>query len=173
MISSDFHAQLQWTHCLHVTQALSSIQHLNYSSFFFSSFSFCHSRANGSQTWERLRITRRWLAPTPEFCFSGSEVSQSVQSLSRVWLFATAWTTTCQASLSITSSRSLPKLMFIESVWGLWTCILCMFLSGPDAVALGTTLWKPFYIPMETSLVFTRFPLNYPTIIFASSSMSD
>ena len=40
----------------------------------------------------------------------------SVQSLSRVWLFATPQTTACQASLSITSSQSLPKLMSIESV---------------------------------------------------------
>ena len=40
----------------------------------------------------------------------------SVQSLSRVQLFATPWTTACQASLSITNSRSLPKLMSIESV---------------------------------------------------------
>ena len=39
-----------------------------------------------------------------------------VQSLSRVWLFATPWTTACQASLSITNSWSLPKLMSIELV---------------------------------------------------------
>ena len=40
----------------------------------------------------------------------------SVQLLSRVQLFATPWTATHQASLSITNSRSLPKLMSIESV---------------------------------------------------------
>ena len=40
----------------------------------------------------------------------------SVQSLSRVWLFATPWTTARQASLSITNSQSLPKLMSFESV---------------------------------------------------------
>ena len=39
-----------------------------------------------------------------------------VQPLSRVRLFATPWTAARQASLSITSSRSLPKLMSIESV---------------------------------------------------------
>ena len=38
----------------------------------------------------------------------------SVQSLSRVWLFATPWITTCQASLSITNSQSLLKLMSIQ-----------------------------------------------------------
>ena len=37
-------------------------------------------------------------------------------SVTRVWLFVTPWTAACQASLSITNSRSLLKLMFIESV---------------------------------------------------------
>ena len=40
----------------------------------------------------------------------------SFQLLSHVWLFATLWTAECQASLSITNSRSLPKLMSIELV---------------------------------------------------------
>ena len=43
-------------------------------------------------------------------------VSQSVQSLSRVWLFATTWTAARQASLSITNTWSLLKPMSIESV---------------------------------------------------------
>ena len=52
------------------------------------------------------------------FTASGNQsgISQSVYSLSRVWLFATPWTAACQASLSITNSRSLLKLMSIESV---------------------------------------------------------
>ena len=40
----------------------------------------------------------------------------SVHSLSPVWLFATPWTVAHQASLSITNSWSLLKLMSIESV---------------------------------------------------------
>ena len=40
-----------------------------------------------------------------------------VQSLSRVRLFATPWNVGCQAFLSITNSRSSPKLMSIE-----WWC---------------------------------------------------
>ena len=40
----------------------------------------------------------------------------SVQSLSRVRLFATPWTAARQASLSITNSQSLLKLMSIKSV---------------------------------------------------------
>ena len=38
----------------------------------------------------------------------------SVQSLSRDQLFATPWTAALQASLSMTSSRNLPKLITIE-----------------------------------------------------------
>ena len=49
----------------------------------------------------------------------------SVHSLSRVQLFATPWTATCQASLSITNSWSLPKLMSIESVMPSNHLILC------------------------------------------------
>ena len=41
---------------------------------------------------------------------------QSVQSLSHVRLFATPWTAACLASLSITNSQSLLKLISIESV---------------------------------------------------------
>ena len=43
-------------------------------------------------------------------------MSQSVQLLTPVWLFATPWTAACQASLFITNSQSLLKLMSIKSV---------------------------------------------------------
>ena len=49
----------------------------------------------------------------------------SVQLLSCVWLFATPWTVACQAALSITNSRSLPRLMSIESVMPSNHLILC------------------------------------------------
>ena len=49
----------------------------------------------------------------------------SVQSLSCVRLFVTPWTAAHQASLSITNSRSLPKLMPIELVMPSNHLILC------------------------------------------------
>ena len=52
----------------------------------------------------------------------------SVHSLSLVWLFVTPWTAACQASLSITNSRSLLKLMSIESVIPSNYLILCCSL---------------------------------------------
>ena len=57
----------------------------------------------------------------------------SVQSLSRVWLFATQWSAARQASLSITNSQSLLKLMSIESVMPSSHLILCrrLFLLPP------------------------------------------
>ena len=56
---------------------------------------------------------------TPSIHFS------SVQSLSHVRLFATPWTAARQASLYIINSRSLPKLMSIESVMLSNHLILC------------------------------------------------
>ena len=53
------------------------------------------------------------------FCLS------SVQLLSHVQLFATPWTAARQASLSITNSQSLFKLMSIESVMPSNYLILC------------------------------------------------
>ena len=49
----------------------------------------------------------------------------SVQSLSRVWLFATPWTAAHQASLSIANSQSLLKLMSIALVMPSNHLILC------------------------------------------------
>ena len=51
--------------------------------------------------------------------------TSSVQSLSRVRLFATPWTVAHQASLSITNCQSLLKLMSIESVMPSNHLILC------------------------------------------------
>ena len=49
----------------------------------------------------------------------------SVQLLSRVRLFATPWISACQASLFITNSRSLLKVMPIESVMPSSHLMLC------------------------------------------------
>ena len=54
-----------------------------------------------------------------------AEMFSSVQSVSHVRLFAAPWITARQASLSITNSRSLPKLMSSESVMPSSHLILC------------------------------------------------
>ena len=58
-------------------------------------------------------------------CLKTPGVFSSSQSLSRVQLFATPWTSARQASLSITNSQSSPKLVSIKSVMPSNHLILC------------------------------------------------
>jgi len=62
----------------------------------------------------------------------------SVQPLSHVRFFATLWTTALQASLSITNSWSLPKLMSLESMMPSNHLIL----SSPSPPALNLTQYQ-------------------------------
>ena len=76
----------------------------------------------------------------------------SVQLLSRVWLFATEWTAACQASLSITNSRSLPKLMSIESVLPSNQLILCCPLL------LLSSIFPSIRVCSNESVIHIRWP---------------
>ena len=58
----------------------------------------------------------------------------SVQLISHIQLFATPWTAACQASLSITSSWSLLKLMSIKSVMPSNYLILCRPCLLPPSI---------------------------------------
>ena len=62
------------------------------------------------------------------------ESHSSVQSLSRVWLFATPWTVAHQAALSIANSWSLLRLISIESVMPSSHLILCRPLLLPPSI---------------------------------------
>ena len=62
----------------------------------------------------------------------GSSQFSPVQSLSHVQLFATPWTAARQASLSITNSQSLPKLMSIDVVMPSNHLIFCHPLLLPS-----------------------------------------
>ena len=68
-------------------------------------------------------------------CASSSSAfhMMSVQ-LSHVQLFSTPWTAACQASLSITNSRSLLKLTSIQSVMSSNQFILCCPLLPPLSI---------------------------------------
>ena len=68
-----------------------------------------------------------------EFCFLPLLFS-SVQSLSRVQLFATPWTAAHQSSLPVTNSWSLLKLMSIQSVMPSNHLILCHPLLLPPSI---------------------------------------
>ena len=99
----------------------------------------------------------------------------SVQSLSRVWIFATPWTAACPAFLSITDSWSLLKLMCIDLVLPSNHLILChpfssclqsfpasgsfpmsqIFISGAQSIKFITPYaecygcnWQPWALPV-------------------------
>ena len=69
-----------------------------------------------------------------EFEINTVYITQFVQSLSSVWLFATPWTAACQASLSIFNSWSMLKLMSIEWVIPSNHLILCHPLLLPSKI---------------------------------------
>ena len=66
-------------------------------------------------TGKTIALTRwTFVSKVMSLLFNMLSQFSSVQSLSRVWLFATPWAAVHQASLSITNSQSLLKLMSIE-----------------------------------------------------------
>ena len=80
------------------------------------------------------RSGRQRKGPKGKGCRSLSVQFSSVQSLSRVQLFATSWTTAHQAFLSTTNSQSLLKLMSNESVLPSNHLILCHPLLPPPYI---------------------------------------
>ena len=76
----------------------------------------------------------------------------SVQSFSHVWLFATPWTAVRQASLSITNSWSLLKLMPTESVMPSNHLILC------HPILLMPSISPSIRVFSNESLLLIKFP---------------
>ena len=98
---------------------------------------------------------------------SGSDESfcSSVQLFSCVWLFVTPWTATHQASLSITNSQSLLKLMSIESVMPSNHLILCHpLLHLQSFQASGSFQMSQFFTSggqsIRVSASASVFPMN-------------
>ena len=90
----------------------------------------------------------------------------SVQSLSRVWLFATPRTAACQASLFITNSRSLLKLMAIESVMPSNHLILWRSLLLPPSIFPSIRVFS------NESVLRIRWP-KYWSFSFSISPSND
>ena len=111
-----------------------------------------------------LVISTIW--STKRLCIS------SVQSLSRVWLFATPWTTASQASLFITNSRSPPKPMFIVSVMPSNHLIVChplLLLTSifPSVRVFSNESALLIKWPKDWSFSFNITPSKeYPRLIF-------
>ena len=79
-------------------------------------------------------------------------IRYSVHLLSRVWLFSTPWTAARLASLSITNSRSLLKLMSIESVMPYKHLILCCPLL------LLPSIFPSIRVFSQESILHIRWP---------------
>ena len=76
----------------------------------------------------------------------------SVQLLSHVWLFVTPWTAACQASLSITNSRSLLKRMSIKLVMPSNYLVLCRPLP------LQPSIFPRIRVFFNESVLHIRWP---------------
>ena len=125
-----------------------------------------------------LGYTIRWIKcifETSRYSYTFSNIKifsmsarmfSSVQSLSGVWLFVTLWTAARQASLSITSSWSLPKLMSIESVMPSNHLILC----GP--LLLLPSIFPNIRVFSNESALHIRWP-KYWSFSFNISPSSE
>ena len=92
--------------------------------------------------------------------------TSSVQSLSRVRLFVTPWTAAYQASLSITNSRSLLKLMSIELVMSSSHLILCR------PILLLPSIFPSIRVFSNESALRIRWP-KYWSFSFSISSSNE
>ena len=92
--------------------------------------------------------------------------NSSVQSLGHVRLSETPWTAARQASLSITNSRSLPKLMSIELVMPSSHLILCRPLLLPPSIFPSIRVFS------NESVLHIRWP-KYWSFSFSISPSSE
>ena len=94
------------------------------------------------------------------------ELFNSVQSLSRVQLFGTPWTTASQAALSITNSLNLLKLISTESVMPSNPLILCCAFLIPSSIFPSITVFS------NESALCIRWP-KYWSFSFSISPSSE
>ena len=105
--------------------------------------------------------------PCSAFVSSYHDIVLAVQSLSRVRLFVTPWTAAHQASLSITNSWSLLRLMSIELVMPSNHLVLCrpLLLRLQSFPASGS-------FPMKNDVVCIRWPKYWSFSISPSTEYS-
>ena len=89
-----------------------------------------------------------------------------VHSLSHVWFFATPWVTTCQASLSLTVSQSLLRLIPIESMMPSNHRILCRHLL------LLPSFFPSIRVFSYESVLHIRWP-KYRSFSFSTSPSNE
>ena len=114
-------------------------------------------RGHKFETYKRTQIISTWKI---------LNLNQSVQSLSRVWLFATPWTVAHQASLSITNYQSSLKLMPIELVMTSNHLILFLPLLLPPSIFPSIRVFS------NESVLRIRWP-KYWSFSFSISHSND
>ena len=114
------------------------------------------SRSGENQKWKSIVMMK--LSPELHVHFS------SVQSPSHVQLLATPWTAACQASLSITNSQSLPKLMSIELVMSSSHLILC------HPLLLFPSIFPSIRVFSNESVLCIRWPNSWSFSFIISPS---
>jgi len=122
-------------------------------------FSITTHQENSSQNHNEL---------LPHICKNGchQDNRKQVQSLSRVRLFVTPRTSARQASLSITNSQSLLKLMSIESVMPSNHLILCHPLLLPPSIFPSIRVFS------KESVLHIRWP-KYWSFSFSTSPSNE
>ena len=130
------------------------------------SLSCCIALAKNSSTMLSRRGESKHLCLVPclweKHCLSSFS---SVQLLRHVQLFVTRWTAACWASLSITNTWSLPKLMSIDSVMPSSHLILChplLLLPSiyPSIRVFSNESALPIRWPKQWSFSFSISPSN-------------
>ena len=126
----------------------------------------------GRRNWTTVSVTLLWtfrvLLRMRRWRFCGKTLFQFslVQLFSHVWLFETPWTAACQASLSITKSRSILKFMSIELVIPSNHLILCYPLL------LLPSIFSSIRVFSNKSVLRIRWP-KYWSFSFSSSSSNE
>ena len=96
-----------------------------------------------------------------------SGILSSVQSLSCAWLFATPWTTAHQASLSITNSWSLLRLMSIKLVMPSNHLILCFPLLSLPSIFPSISVFS------KESVLCIRWPKYWSSALVLPTNTQD
>ena len=121
-----------------------------------------NSQETIGQYWGRVLVLPQEINITISL---SSSVSVSFQPLSPVLLFATPWTAAPQDSLSITNSRSLPKLMSIESVMPSNHLILCRPLLFLPSIFLSIRVFSNKSVLRNQVAKVLEFQLQYSSVL--------
>jgi len=135
----------------------------------FATFNFLRNLQSKWKSIEDISSQYFIISPFEIYCFACTNVFEkpqfsSIQSLSRVWLFA--WTAALQASLSIINSQSLLKLISIESVMPSNHLILC------HPLLLQPSVFPSIKVFASESVLLIRWP-NYWSFNFIISPSNE